>query len=325
MPKKRIPDSRALEKMTSDLARLLERKNFSSKKDLDNYLNAIVNKGKVPDASPKSATDFAQDIMYEAWDTDDAKERIELAREALSISPDCADAYVLLAEEEAETLQEAKEFYQKGVEAGERALGEKVFEEDRGHFWGVTKTRPYMRARAGLAQCLWGLGEYDEAIAHYREMLQLNPNDNQGIRYVLACCLAELGRYEELEELLNLERYENDCGPAWLYTKALLSFIKNGDSPQSRAEFKIALKGNPHVPAYIAGKKPIQRVLPDRVIVGGEDEAMCYAADSLSAWRRVPGVIKGLKEQTGMRTTKVGRNAPCPCGSGKKYKKCCGI
>ena len=25
-----------------------------------------------------------------------------------------------------------------------------------------------------------------------------------------------------------------------------------------------------------------------------------------------------------VRTTKVGRNDPCPCGSGKKYKKCCG-
>ena len=24
------------------------------------------------------------------------------------------------------------------------------------------------------------------------------------------------------------------------------------------------------------------------------------------------------------RTTKVSRNAPCPCGSGKKYKRCCG-
>ena len=23
-------------------------------------------------------------------------------------------------------------------------------------------------------------------------------------------------------------------------------------------------------------------------------------------------------------TKKVGRNDPCPCGSGKKYKKCCG-
>lgn len=24
-----------------------------------------------------------------------------------------------------------------------------------------------------------------------------------------------------------------------------------------------------------------------------------------------------------MRTNEVGRNDPCPCGSGKKYKKCC--
>jgi len=23
-------------------------------------------------------------------------------------------------------------------------------------------------------------------------------------------------------------------------------------------------------------------------------------------------------------TTKINRNSPCPCGSGKKYKKCCG-
>jgi methionyl aminopeptidase len=24
-----------------------------------------------------------------------------------------------------------------------------------------------------------------------------------------------------------------------------------------------------------------------------------------------------------MRTAKIKRNDPCPCGSGKKYKKCC--
>jgi uncharacterized protein len=28
--------------------------------------------------------------------------------------------------------------------------------------------------------------------------------------------------------------------------------------------------------------------------------------------------------QTPFRSTKVGRNEPCPCGSGKKHKKCCG-
>ncbi|MHC4123979.1 MAG: SEC-C metal-binding domain-containing protein [Planctomycetota bacterium] len=25
-----------------------------------------------------------------------------------------------------------------------------------------------------------------------------------------------------------------------------------------------------------------------------------------------------------MEQPKVGRNDPCPCGSGRKYKKCCG-
>jgi len=24
------------------------------------------------------------------------------------------------------------------------------------------------------------------------------------------------------------------------------------------------------------------------------------------------------------KVVKIGRNEPCPCGSGKKYKKCCG-
>ena len=26
-----------------------------------------------------------------------------------------------------------------------------------------------------------------------------------------------------------------------------------------------------------------------------------------------------------MAATKVGRNDPCPCGSGRKYKQCCGV
>ena len=30
------------------------------------------------------------------------------------------------------------------------------------------------------------------------------------------------------------------------------------------------------------------------------------------------------KPQTPVATEKVGRNDPCPCGSGKKFKNCCG-
>lgn len=40
-----------------------------------------------------------------------------------------------------------------------------------------------------------------------------------------------------------------------------------------------------------------------------------------SAWYFVDGV--GVKPQPAV-STKVGRNDPCTCGSGLKYKKCCG-
>jgi hypothetical protein len=42
---------------------------------------------------------------------------------------------------------------------------------------------------------------------------------------------------------------------------------------------------------------------------------------------RFPGVMRAVAAKspgTPARAVKVGRNAPCPCGSGKKFKKCCG-
>jgi hypothetical protein len=36
---------------------------------------------------------------------------------------------------------------------------------------------------------------------------------------------------------------------------------------------------------------------------------------------RIVSAARGSVER---RTARVGRNDPCPCGSGKKYKKCCG-
>ena len=32
---------------------------------------------------------------------------------------------------------------------------------------------------------------------------------------------------------------------------------------------------------------------------------------------------KTIKRQPAVKKVKVGRNDPCPCGSGKKYKNCC--
>jgi hypothetical protein len=95
----------------------------------------------------------AQDVMYDAWECTNSRSRSALVRKALCISPLCADAYNLLAEE-ARSVEEARDLYSKGVEAGELALGPKSFKEYAGHFWGFLETRPYMRARAGLAGTL---------------------------------------------------------------------------------------------------------------------------------------------------------------------------
>ena len=37
-----------------------------------------------------------------------------------------------------------------------------------------------------------------------------------------------------------------------------------------------------------------------------------------------PGAAEFASQQAMGTTPKIGRNAPCPCGSGKKYKRCCG-
>ena len=50
-----------------------------------------------------------------------------------------------------------------------------------------------------------------------------------------------------------------------------------------------------------------------------------FCSDSLTIQKRTVSefpTVEKIKPNRSKRT-KVGRNAPCPCGSGKKYKKCC--
>ncbi len=185
---------------------------------------------KFSDGPQSNAVDAAQDIMYDAWDASDRDRRIALAKKALGISLLCADAYVLLAQETAGNLNQAIELYRQGVEAGEKAIGKAAFRDDVGHFWGLLETRPYMRARHGLAQTLWDKGLRDEAVTHYRDMLRLNPNDNQGIRYLLLDCLLILGRDDDAATLI--KRYKNDGSAAWSWSRALLAFRQGGDCPE---------------------------------------------------------------------------------------------
>jgi tetratricopeptide (TPR) repeat protein len=239
------------------------------------------------------ARERAEDLLQQAYEADDPEEIAAMSRRALEAWPDCADAYVLLAEV-ARGPKEALDLYARGVEAGSRDLGGDAFRELAGHFWAFPETRPYMRARFGLAQVLWVLGRRDEAVGHYQEMLRLNPNDNQGVRYTLAACLLETGRDKELSELLSA--YEEDPTASWAYSAALLAFRREGDSPLARSLLRAAREVNPHVPDLLLGRERLPSRMPETVGLGDRNEAVDYVAGFLRGWRATPGAIAWLRQ-----------------------------
>ncbi len=264
-----IPDRRVLERGLRDLSRQL-----------------------AGDDGLETPLDRAQDVMYEAFGERDPAVRVKLANRALEISPDCADAYVLLAEH-AQSRKDALESFEKGVVAGQRALGPEFFQEHAGHFWGILATRPYMRAREGLGCELWSMGRAEEAVEHLQEMLRLNPNDNQGVRYTLASFLLTLNRDEEAARLL--DQYD-DAMATWVYSKALLAFRKQGDTPEARQLLMMAHKRNAFVPGFLLYEEPIPHERPDHYGLGDRNEALCYVQGGLTAWRSTPGAITWVRE-----------------------------
>ena len=55
------------------------------------------------------------------------------------------------------------------------------------------------------------------------------------------------------------------------------------------------------------------------------DPYMRFMAAELAAQRAPANVMRWLAEEDARaRQGKTGRNDPCPCGSGRKFKQCCG-
>jgi tetratricopeptide (TPR) repeat protein len=243
-------------------------------------------------AAPDTPLGRAELLLDRAASEPDRAGRVRLAREALELCPDCADAYALLAAE-ASSPRERLDYYERAVAAGERAIGPEAFREGVGHFWGLLTTRPYMRAREGLAHALWGVGRREEAAGHVREMLRLNPNDNQGLRYILASWLLNLDRDDEVAGLL--EAYPEGSA-TWAYTAALVAFRREGDTPASRRLLKAARAANRYVPAYLLQDEPLPAESPPYYSPGDRAEAAIYAVGGLSAWRSMPGALTWLGE-----------------------------
>jgi tetratricopeptide (TPR) repeat protein len=266
----------------------------------------------------KTPYDEAMDLVNEAFKvTLSLEKRRSLLNKAIEICPDCADAYLALGTM-ADFPAEILSFFQKAVAAGERYAGKESFENEVGHFWQISETRPYMQARKMLGDCLWMDGKQEEAILHYQDMLRLNPNDNQGIRHILIGWLIETGRNQEAKALL--DQYPGDDFAAWPYSEALLAFRESGDDKTSRALLKKAKKENPFIFEYLSAPARIPEDLPEHYALGSEDEALIYLSEHLSIWENTPGALGGCINSGWVRAVprpnlmiRKKTNAPKPC------------
>ncbi|MFY9194413.1 MAG: tetratricopeptide repeat protein [Methanoculleus sp.] len=281
----------AMERSLIDTRALVQNKNFESLEEANAYLQEVLKEGGPPPAPADTPLKRAQQIAYDAMEAS-GRRRVVLARRALEVSEDCADAWVLLAEEQ-RSLKAALEYAQKGVAAGERALGEEYFEEGVGCFWGDVDTRPYMRALMLYADILWAVGDKDEAIEVYQKMLRLNPGDNQGVRHILAMGFAEADRDDVFEALL--EEYEGDPMAAFMYSEALWLFRKEGAGSNADAALDEAMEGNPFVPRYLLGRRKLPARLPDYHGLGDRDEAVAYVSNARKGWVVTQGALAWLK------------------------------
>jgi tetratricopeptide (TPR) repeat protein len=287
-------DRRAAELTSAKLGQLLRGKDFGSLEDANKFLMENANGLKHLDVEyePENALAQAQYIMWQAFDEKSSRKRIAMAKEALNISLDCADAYVLLAEDEARDAKQEIEYYRQGVAAGRRALSD-IWDSPDVPFWSDLKTRPYMRAVDGLASALRRTGEIGEAIDLWKELLRLNSNDNLGVRLMLVPTLVGADRLDEAETLLN--HYDEDSAHM-RYSRALCIFKKHGDGTLAHDALQEAISVNRYVLEILLGISKMLTSDYSSFTPGSHEEADDYLCVSIDSWTGTEGALDWITE-----------------------------
>lgn len=235
--------------------------------------------------------------LFEAsCDCPDPMMGIAYALRAVRLDPACLDARVLLAIAAGGPASEFIEELEKIVAVGEADFGPEFFKQNHGHFWGLIETRPYMRARHHLALELYKAGRIAEAIHHFEEILQLNPGDNQGLRYSL------LGHYLEVSDLEGARRllktYGDEPFAMFLWARVLERYL-SGDLIEAVEALHEARSQNPHVEPFLVGKAKLPKTRPDYYGVGDIAEAITCMDVLGPAWKKHREAIQWLKKEHG--------------------------
>lgn len=280
------------EKAMLDLKRLMDAANLKTEADYDRFIKEFTGKTiPVFEKEALSPQEQAQDLIYQAVEEDNLIVADRLIYQALQLDKDCVEAYEVMGDMAASPMLSLT-FYQMAVDKARKKLGEKFFQKNKGHFWGLHETRPFMRCLKNCAECLYMLEQKEEALTIFFELLSLNPNDNQGIRDQAGLYCLELGKIDQFERLN--EQYREDATAFHHFNAALGEFMKFGDNAVSRHALTSAHELNKHIIKLMFSKKELP-ALPEFYGFGDKNEAIYYCTLAKGVWYNVPGAIGWLE------------------------------
>ena len=275
------------------LQNLLDKQGFTSLDEAKDFLEKItgVSLDDLDDSENEDPKYRAQKLAYDAMEAPSDRQASRLAREALQVDPDCVDALAIVAEL---TRSPAKRLrlFEEAVEAGEKSLGAEFFAENKGYFWGIIETRPYMRARKSLADELLCAERGLEAMQHFEELLKLCPDDNMGVRFDLLQAYLTTDHIEQALDLLN--RTSEDAGAIWNWGAVLIHYLLRDFAAATRS-LEEARKQNPFVEPYLTRKKRMPAQQPDFFAFGKDSEAIVCAHHLVAPWSLHPVALSWLR------------------------------
>ena len=161
-----------------------------------------------------------------------------------------------------------------------------------GRILGYPRDATLHAACHGLAVAFADAGQIREAIEQYREMLRLNPNDNQGVRYEIVPLLLEQGRDAEATEVL--DQYPEESA-LWLYMKAIVEFRRDGRSAKARKAIRAAFKCNDHVMKLLQSDEP--PLMPESYALGSPEEAAICIQELQTVWDETEGFLEWMFQE----------------------------
>ncbi len=217
-------------------------------------------------------------------------------RSVLGQMPDHLDAihHLALVLSERGEAKHARDLWQLSVVIGHMAFPpEFEWGTDRLE-WSMLDNRPFLRCLHGHALDCYEMVRTEEALGLFRELLSLNPNDNQGVRVMALEALFKLGRWQEAFDLTM--RYPEDIMCETLYGRALALF-RLGDKRLGSIALKRAVETMPRVRAELLKEKHRRprSSTPWGVAVGSAEEAYEYWMRWREMWKDADGALEWLR------------------------------